>query len=131
MWEPIDLSDWTTPIVPIVKRDGSGRLCGDYKVTVNNVCRVDVYPLPRVEHVFAELQGGQQFIEIDFHSAYTQIPMHEESQNYLRVNTHLGLFRVKRLPFGVNGAVGIFQRFMNSVLKGLAGVCVYLDDTVY
>lgn len=128
LWEPIEHSDWATPIVPIVKRDGSVRLCGDYKITVNKVCRVDPYPLPKVEDIFAELQGGQEFTKIDLHSAYSQIPIHTESQDYLTVNTHLGLFRVKRLAFGVNASVGIFQRLMNSVLKGLKGVCVYLDD---
>lgn len=76
---------------------------------MNKVCRVDSYQLPKVEDVFAELQSGLQFTEIDLHSAYPQIPMYEENQEYLTVNTHLGLFRMKRLPFGVNAAVGIFS----------------------
>lgn len=128
IWEATDYSDWATPIVPILKRDNSVRLCGDYKVTVNQACKVDPFPLPRIEDIFAELHGGQHFTKIDLHAAYSQIPVDEESQGYLTVTTHLGLFKVKRLPFGVNAAVGIFQRLITSVLQGLPGVCVYLDD---
>ncbi|KAK4314476.1 hypothetical protein Pmani_014181 [Petrolisthes manimaculis] len=128
IWESTDYSDWAAPLVPILKSDGSVRLCGDYKITVNQVCRVDPYPLPRIEDIFAELRGGQTFTKIDLHSAYSQIPIHHEYQEYLTVNTHMGLFKVKRLPFGVNAAVGIFQRIICNVLRGLEGVSVYLDD---
>ena len=128
IWQPADYSDWVVPLVPIVKSDGSVRLCGDYKITINQVCRVDPYPLPRIEDIFAELRGGQKFSKIDLHSAYSQIPVHEKFQEYLTVNTHLGLFRVKRLPFGVDAAVGIFQRIIRNVLRGLEGFSVYLDD---
>ncbi|KAK4321215.1 hypothetical protein Pmani_007945 [Petrolisthes manimaculis] len=128
IWESTDYSDWAAPLVPILKSDGSVRLCGDYKITVNQVCRVDPYPLPRIEDIFAELRGGQSFTKIDLHSAYSQIPIHHEYQEYLTVNTHMGLFKVKRLPFGVNAAVGIFQRIICNVLRGLKGVSVYLDD---
>ncbi|KAK4315872.1 hypothetical protein Pmani_012923 [Petrolisthes manimaculis] len=56
------------------------------------------------------------------------IPIHHEYHEYLTVNTHMGLFKVKRLPFGVNVAVCIFQRIICNVLRGLEGVSVYLDD---
>ena len=92
VWQPVDYSDWAAPLVPIVKSDGTVRLCGDYKVTINQVCRVDPYPLPRIEDIFAELRGGKKFSKIDLHSAYSQIPIHEDFQEYLTVNTHLGLF---------------------------------------
>ena len=128
IWEPVDYSDWAAPVVPVLKDDDTIRLCGDYKVTINQFCKVDTYPLPRIEDIFAILQGGQKFSKIDLHSAYSQIPVDEESQQYLTVNTHMGLFKVKRLPFGVNAAVGIFQRIISNVLQGLSGVCVYLDD---
>ena len=63
-----------------------------------------------------------------YKSTNTQIPVDEESQQYLTINTRLGLFRVKQLHFEVNAAVGIFQRIICNVLKGSTGVCVYLDD---
>ena len=128
IWEAVDYSDWAAPVVPVMKSDGTIRLCGDYKVTINQACKIDPYPLPRIEDMFAELRGGQMFTKIDLRQAYAQIPVDEECQKYLTVNKHMGLFKVKRLPFGVNAAVGCFQRIISTVLKGLKGVCVYLDD---
>ena len=58
---PVTHSEWAAPIVPILKGDGSIRLCGDYKVTVNPVLHIDTYPLPRIEDLFAALSGGTVF----------------------------------------------------------------------
>ena len=112
LWEPTDHSDWATPLVPILKSDGSVRLCGDYKIMVNKVCQLDQCPLPRIGDIFADLQGGRQFHKIDLHSAYTWILVDEVIQKYMSVNTYLGLFK------------DIFQRIISNVLKGLDGVCL-------
>ena len=53
--EPIKHSDWAAPIVPVVKKDGSVRICGDYRLTVNHAAKSDTYPLPRVDDIFASL----------------------------------------------------------------------------
>ena len=53
--EPVQLADWAAPIVPVVKKDGRIRICGDYKVTVNRAAKVDSYPLPKVEDLLASL----------------------------------------------------------------------------
>ena len=58
------------------------------------------------------------------------VPLATESQKYMTVNTHKGLFKYKRLPFGVASAPSIFQRVMGTLLQGIAGVCVYPDDIV-
>ena len=55
---PVTSSEWAAPIVSILKTDGTLRLCGDYKVTVNQALQPDSYPLPRVEDLFAALAGG-------------------------------------------------------------------------
>ena len=47
--EPVEFSDWPAPIVPVVKTDGSIRICGDYKVTVNQAAKLDKYPLPWIQ----------------------------------------------------------------------------------
>ena len=54
--------------------------------------------------------------------------MEEESREFVVVNTHRGLFRYKRLPFGVSSAPGIFQRVMEAILRNIPGVVVYIDD---
>ena len=55
---PVEFSQWAAPIVPIVKGDGTIRICGDYKLTVNRVAKTDSYPLPYIEDLFASLIGG-------------------------------------------------------------------------
>ena len=126
--EPVQFSDWAAPVVPVVKKDGSIRLCGDYKVTVNTVAKPDTYPLPRIEDIFASLANGKSFTKLDLAHAYQQISLTEESKVLTTVNTHKGLFRYNRLPFGVSAAPSIFQRTMESLMQGLPHVVVYIDD---
>ena len=63
--EPVRFAEWATPIVPIVKKDGSIRLCGDYKVTLNRETLTESYPLPRIEDMLASLAGGTSFSKLD------------------------------------------------------------------
>ena len=63
-------SDWAAPVVLVPKKDGSLRVCGDYKMTVNKWADVDQYPLPNTEDLFATLAGGQVFSKIDLSHAY-------------------------------------------------------------
>lgn len=103
----VDWSEWATPIVPVPKSNGSVRICGDFKVTINPELKVDHYPLPRIEDVFANLSAGEKFTKIDLRQAYLQLEMEEESKKYLTINTHKGLFRYNRLLFGVASAPAI------------------------
>ena len=127
--EPVQFADWAAPIVPVLKSDkASIRICGDFRQTVNPVSKMDRYPIPKVEDLFAALAGGKLFSKIDLSQAYQQLPLDEESKQYVVINTHKGLFRYTRLPFGISSAPGIFQRVMESVLQGIPQVIVYLDD---
>ena len=125
---PVQFSKWAAPIVPVLKQNGSVRICGDYKVTVNQVCPSDSYPLPRVDELLANLSGGKYFSKLDMSQAYLQLPLDEESKEYVTVNTHKGLYRYNRLPFGVSSAPSIFQKTMENLLQGIKGVSVYIDD---
>jgi len=115
----VEFSDWPTPIVPVPKPDGSVRICGDYKVTINPVLDVPVYPMPTAEKLFTQLNGDEKFIKLS--SAYQQVLLDEESRQYVTINTHLGLYRYTRLPFGVAASPAIFQQTMDSItaLMGL------------
>ena len=72
----VDSSERATP-VSLAKKDGSVRLCGDFKVSLNNQLKVDQYPLPRVDDVFASITGGQRFTKVDLHQAYLQLEMED------------------------------------------------------
>jgi transposase InsO family protein len=126
--KPVSFSEWAAPIVPVVKQDGTIRICGDYKVTINRAAKIDSYPLPRIEDLFAALSGGKLFTKLDLSHAYQQVLVHEDSRKYTTINTHRGLFEFCRLPFGISAAPAIFQRLMDTLMQGLPKVCVYLDD---
>ena len=125
---PIKVSDWATPIVPVVKKDGTIRVCGDFKLTVNQATQTEVYPLPRIDELFSSLSGGTVFSTLDLSHAYNQLQLDEEAQELTTINTHRGLYKYTRLPFGVASAPAIFQRTMETLLKDLPMTCVYIDD---
>ena len=125
---PVKFSSWAAPVVPVIKRDGNVRLCGDYKLTINSVAKNEVYPLPRIGELLAAVSGGKVFLKLDLSHAYLQLQLDESSQEYVTINTHRGLYRYTRLPFGVALAPAIFQRTMETVLKELPMVVAYLDD---
>ena len=125
---PVKFSRWAAPIVPVGKKDSSIRICGDYKLTVNTASSTVTYPLPVIDELLANLAGGNYFTKLDLSNAYLQLPLEKESSAYVTINTHKGLFSYNRLPFGVSSAPAIFQRTMESLLGGLDGVSVYIDD---
>ncbi|XP_029595206.1 uncharacterized protein K02A2.6-like, partial [Salmo trutta] len=112
---PIQFSRWAAPIVPVLKSDGTLRICGDYKLTINRASKLYAYPLPRVEDLFATLAGGKTFSKLDMSHTYQQLLLDEDSKEYVTVNTHKGLFRYNRLA-------------MDNLLQGIPHVAVYLDD---
>ena len=127
--EPVKFADWAAPIVPVLKADKKSiRICGDFKQTVNAASKLDRYPIPKIEDLFAKLSGGKTFTKLDMSQAYQQISLEEESRKYVVINPHMGLFQYNRLPFGLSSAPGIFQRVMESLLRGIQYVVVYLDN---
>ena len=124
----VQFADWAAPIVPVIKKDGSVCICGDYKVTINQATNVDSYPLPKIDDLLASLGPEKIFSKLDLAHAYQQVLLDEESRRYVVVNTHKGLYQYNRLPFGVSSSPSIFQRTMEGVLQGIPHVCVYLDD---
>ncbi|PAA73574.1 hypothetical protein BOX15_Mlig008794g1 [Macrostomum lignano] len=113
---PVQHSEYASPVVPVLKSDGSVRVCADFKQTVNPNVEPDSYPLPRIEELFAKLTGGRLFTKLDLSQAYMQLPLDEASQT--------------RLPFGVSPAVGIFQRRMDCLLQGITSTACFIDDLI-
>ena len=126
--EPVPHSNWAAPIVAVPKKNGRFRICGDYKVTVNQVLDVEQYPLPKPEDLFATLAGGKLLSKLDLSQAYLQLLLDEASKPYVAINTHKGLYTCTCIPFGVASAPAIFQKLMDTVLQGIPGVVCYIDD---
>ena len=121
-------ADWAAPLVPVVKIDGSARICGDYKVTANKAMKVDTHTIPRIKELFTAMSGGVLFTKLDLSHACLQLQLDESTKDYLVINTHKGLFEYTHIPFGVASTLSIFQRTMDNLLQGLEHVVVYIDD---
>lgn len=114
--------------MPIFKKNGKLRLCGDFKVTIDQFIEVDEYPLPKIKDLFCKFRGGSKFTKLDISQAYQQVGVDDVSRELLTVNTHKGLFRYNRLRSGVASAPTMFQKIVESLLGGIDGVIVFLDD---
>ena len=108
--DPIEHSDWAAPIVPVVKKDGSVRICGDYRLTVNRAAKPETYPLPCADDIFSSLSGGKIFSKLDLANTYQQVPLEQQSKQLVTINIHKGLYCYNRLPFGISAAPSISSR---------------------
>lgn len=121
-------AEWASPVVPVLKKDGTVRLCVDFKTTLNPQLRVDFYPLPKPDTIFAHLANGVYFTSLDLKDAYTQLRLDEDSQELCVMNTHKGYYKLTRLIYGVASAAAIFQSVMDEILIDLEGVVCYIDN---
>lgn len=126
----IEYTDWATPIVAVKKTDGSIRICGDYKSTVNQCIKSHAHQVPSVNDLLSRLDGGRVFAKLDMAQAYQQLAVDEETAKIQAITTHKGTFAVNRLQFGIASAPGIFQSLMERLLGGLDGVMPYFDDII-
>ncbi|GBN84323.1 Transposon Ty3-I Gag-Pol polyprotein [Araneus ventricosus] len=128
--EPISNPKWSTPIVPIIKQSGKIRLCADYKVTINKAMKNHPFPIPSVNYILANLADGKFFAKIDLAQAYLQLRVDDASAEAETIVTYREAFKVNRVQFGVNVAPGLFQNFIEDLLKGIPGVFPYFDDVL-
>ncbi|PIK48057.1 hypothetical protein BSL78_15069 [Apostichopus japonicus] len=122
-------TDWVSPIVVAWKKNGKIRICVDLRKLNENMV-LEKHPLPHIEELLTELQGASYFSKLDLKSAYHQLQLHEESRDLTTFITHAGIYRYKRVCFGLASAPSCFQKVMHSILTGLQGVQCYLDDVV-
>ena len=90
--------------------------------------KLDRYPVPKVEDLFATLSNGKLFTKLDLRQAYQQLLLDVKSKKYVVINTTKGLFQYTRLPYKISLAPGIFHGEVEHLLQGIPGVVVYLDD---
>ncbi|XP_046868681.1 uncharacterized protein K02A2.6-like [Drosophila willistoni] len=128
--KPVEYSDWATPIVPVIKKDGSIRICGDYKSTLNKAVKPHCHQIPAINTLLASMEGGSIFAKIDLAQAYQQLVVDENSSLLQTISTHKGAFKVTRLQFGISSAPGIFQSCIENVVQNISGVLPYFDDIV-
>lgn len=88
----------------------------------------ETYPLPNTEDLFATLTGAKLFTKLDLSHAYQQLELDNDSEKYLTVNTHRGLYTYHRLAYGVSSAPLIFQAVMDQILQGIEQVTCFLND---
>lgn len=123
----VEQTEWASPVVVVPKKNNTLRLCIDPSRTVNPGLICDHYPLPKIEHIWMKLANKKWFSLIDLRGAYQQLMIDEKSQHLLTINTPYGLFRYRRMPFGIKPAPAIFQKVMEKMLADLS-VIIYLDD---
>ncbi|UYV78594.1 hypothetical protein LAZ67_16002094, partial [Cordylochernes scorpioides] len=123
-------SKWATPVVVVPKKNKVFRICCDFKVTLNRFLDTAAYPLPTQQDLFSVLARGKYFSKLDLSNAYLQLEVNPSTQPLLTINMHKGLFRFKRMPFGLANAPSFFQSFMDRILAGINGVICYIDDVL-
>lgn len=124
-------SPYASPTVIVKKKDGSIRLCIDYR-QLNSTTRRDAFPLPRIEESLDALSGAVWFSTLDLASGYNQVPVAEPDRMKTAFCTPFGLFEFNRMPFGLCNAPSTFQRLMERMFgsQHCQSLLLYLDDVV-
>ena len=123
-------SPWAAPIVLVPKKDGSLRLCVDYR-RLNKVTAQDPYPMPRIDDLLDGLGNAHFISTLDLSKGYWQVPVAEDSCQKTAFVTPLGKYQFKVMPFGLVGAPAVFQRMMNTLLADIISFSgAYIDDVV-
>lgn len=124
-------SPYASPVVIVTKKDGSLRLCIDYR-RLNSCSTRDAFPLPRIEEALEALGQAKFFSTLDLTCGYWQVEVAEHGKHKTAFSTPMGLFEANRMPFGLQNAPSTFQRLMTCCFGGLnfTHLLIYLDDLI-
>ena len=124
-------SPWASNLVLVKKKDGSYRCCVDYRL-LNSVTRKDAYPLPKIDMCLDAMANACWFSTFDLRSSYHQVLVNPADCDKTAFICPRGMYRFRKMPFGLCNAGATFQRLMDLVMSGLHyQVClVYLDDII-
>lgn len=124
-------SPYGAPVLFVRKKDGSQRLCCDFR-KLNQTTIKSRFPLPLIDELFDQLHGAKWFSTLDLISGYHQIPVSKEDQYKTAFVTTQGQYAWRVMPFGLTNAPSTFQMIMQDVLREYIGkfVVVYLDDVL-
>nr|GEY50590.1 putative reverse transcriptase domain-containing protein [Tanacetum cinerariifolium] len=122
-------SPWRAPVLFVKKKDGSFRMCIDYR-ELNKLTVKNRYPLPRIDDLFDQLQGSSVYSKIDLRSGYHQLRVQEEDIPKTTFRTRYGHYEFQVMPFGLTNAPTVFMDLMNRVCKPYLDkfVIVFIDD---
>ena len=118
-------SPYAAPVVLVRKKDGSLRLCVDYR-RLNLKTVGDAYPLPRIQESLDALVGAQYFSTLDLASGYHQISMDPRDQHKTAITTPFALYEHTRMPMGLASAPATFQRLMQATMSDCLSVSACL-----
>ncbi|GKC68506.1 putative reverse transcriptase domain-containing protein [Tanacetum coccineum] len=122
-------SPWGAPVLFVKKKDGSFRMCIDYR-ELNKLTVKNRYPLPRIDDLFDQLQGSSVYSKINLRSGYHQLRVREEYIPKTAFRTRYGRYEFQVMPFGLTNAPAVFMDLMNRVCKPYLDkfVIVFIDD---
>ena len=122
-------SPFSSPVVPVRKKDGSIRLCVDYR-RLNAATKPDKFPLPNLTDSVFGLRGTRYFTSLDLVRGYYQLPLDDSCREYTAFSTPRAHWQFKRLSFGLKNAPAAFQRELQTILSRFPWqrVIVYIDD---
>ena len=122
-------SPYASPIVMVKKKDGSNRVCVDFR-KLNKITKVDPEPMTTAEDLFRRLSGKKYLSKIDLTKGYWQIPVAPEDVHKTAFVTPDGQYEFMRMPFGMVNSGATLVRGLRKILEGMPGVGSYIDDIV-